>query len=112
MQEALAVYSSDELDTDEAGGGDNNVLLQLVGKRLLSDFAKQFRGADAATLARFAVGQTAGFERRRECCVRSRSTRTPELDDLVGGERRVVPARGMRRRGSPRSSRRIPPRRR
>ncbi|HPT94700.1 MAG TPA: acyl-CoA dehydrogenase, partial [Microbacteriaceae bacterium] len=40
--------------------GDNNVLLQLVGKRLLTDFATQFRGADAATLAKFAVGQTAG----------------------------------------------------
>ena len=40
--------------------GDNNVLLQLVGKRLLSDYAKQFKGKDAASLARFAVGQTAG----------------------------------------------------
>jgi acyl-CoA oxidase len=40
--------------------GDNNVLLQLVGKRLLSDYAKQFKDADAAALARFAVGHTAG----------------------------------------------------
>ena len=39
--------------------GDNNVLLQLVAKRLLGDYAKQFKGADAAALARFAVAQGA-----------------------------------------------------
>ena len=49
-----------DLDVYVTFEGDNNVLLQLVGKRLLADYAKQFKGADAATLARFAVGQTAG----------------------------------------------------
>ena len=49
-----------DLDVYATFEGDNNVLLQLVGKRLLTDFATQFRGADAATLAKFAVGQTAG----------------------------------------------------
>lgn len=49
-----------DLDVYVTFEGDNNVLLQLVGKRLLADFAKQFRGADAARLAKYAVGQTAG----------------------------------------------------
>ncbi|WP_460775544.1 acyl-CoA dehydrogenase family protein [Microbacterium sp. GXF7504] len=49
-----------DLDVYATFEGDNNVLLQLVGKRLLGDFAKQFKGADAAKLARYAVGQTAG----------------------------------------------------
>ncbi|MFH8251612.1 acyl-CoA dehydrogenase [Microbacterium sp. B2969] len=49
-----------DLDVYVTFEGDNNVLLQLVGKRLLADYAKQFKGKDAAALARIAVGQTAG----------------------------------------------------
>lgn len=49
-----------DLDVYVTFEGDNTVLLQLVGKRLLGDYAKQLKGADAATLARFAVAQTAG----------------------------------------------------
>ncbi|MEV7693750.1 acyl-CoA dehydrogenase [Microbacterium sp. NPDC089189] len=49
-----------DLDVYVTFEGDNNVLLQLVGKRLLADFARQFKGKDTAALARYAVGQTAG----------------------------------------------------
>lgn len=49
-----------DLDVYVTFEGDNNVLLQLVGKRLLADFAKQFKGADAAKLAGFAARQAAG----------------------------------------------------
>ncbi|MBS1699135.1 MAG: acyl-CoA dehydrogenase family protein [Actinobacteria bacterium] len=49
-----------DLDIYVTFEGDNNILLQLVGKRLLTDYAKQFTGKDAAALAKYAVGQTAG----------------------------------------------------
>jgi acyl-CoA oxidase len=49
-----------DLDVYVTFEGDNNILLQLVGKRLLSDYARQFKGKDAAALARFAARQTAG----------------------------------------------------
>lgn len=49
-----------DLDIYATFEGDNNVLLQLVGKRLLGDYARQFKGKDAATLAKYAVGMTAG----------------------------------------------------
>ena len=48
-----------DLDIYVTFEGDNNVLLQLVAKRLLTDYAAQFKGADAAALARFAAAQTA-----------------------------------------------------
>ena len=37
--------------------GDNNVLLQLVAKRLLTDYSRKFAGADAGALAQFVAGQ-------------------------------------------------------
>lgn len=46
-----------DLDIYVTFEGDNNVLLQLVGKRLLADYAAQFTGADAAALAKAAAGQ-------------------------------------------------------
>ena len=48
-----------DLDVYATFEGDNNVLLQLVAKRLLSDYSKRFRGADAGALARYVVEQAA-----------------------------------------------------
>jgi acyl-CoA oxidase len=49
-----------DLDIYVTFEGDNNVLLQLVGKRLLTDYATQFKGATKGDLAKFAAGQVAG----------------------------------------------------
>lgn len=46
-----------DLDIYVTFEGDNNVLLQLVGKRLLTDYAAQFKNADRATLAKAAATQ-------------------------------------------------------
>ncbi|GAA1789033.1 acyl-CoA dehydrogenase [Agromyces lapidis] len=48
-----------DLDIYVTFEGDNNVLLQLVAKRLLTDFSKQFKDADAGAMARYVVSQTA-----------------------------------------------------
>ncbi|MEV8041241.1 acyl-CoA dehydrogenase [Arthrobacter sp. NPDC080082] len=49
-----------DLDVYATFEGDNTVLLQLVAKRLLADYAKEFRGADFGVLARYVVGQAGG----------------------------------------------------
>lgn len=48
-----------DLDIYVTFEGDNNVLLQLVAKRLLTDYSKQFQGAGFGVLARYAAGQAA-----------------------------------------------------
>ena len=48
-----------DLDVYVTFEGDNNVLLQLVGKRLLGDFAAQFKGKGAKELAAYAAKQGA-----------------------------------------------------
>ncbi|THG29043.1 acyl-CoA dehydrogenase [Glaciibacter flavus] len=48
-----------DLDVYATFEGDNNVLLQLVSKRLLTDYSKQFAKADAGALARYVVAQAA-----------------------------------------------------
>jgi acyl-CoA oxidase len=48
-----------DLDIYVTFEGDNNVLLQLVAKRLLTDYSKQFAKADAGAMARYVVAQTA-----------------------------------------------------
>lgn len=46
-----------DLDIYVTFEGDNNVLLQLVAKRLLADYAKQFKNADAAAIAGLVAAQ-------------------------------------------------------
>ena len=46
-----------DLDIYATFEGDNNVLLQLVGKRLLTDYADQFKPGDRAALAKAAAAQ-------------------------------------------------------
>jgi acyl-CoA oxidase len=46
-----------DLDVYVTFEGDNNVMLQLVAKRLLSDYAKAFKSPDFGTLAQYVVGQ-------------------------------------------------------
>ena len=46
-----------DLDIYVTFEGDNNVLLQLVGKRLLTDYADQFKSGDKAAIARAAASQ-------------------------------------------------------
>ncbi|MFF2604460.1 acyl-CoA dehydrogenase [Arthrobacter koreensis] len=46
-----------DLDIYVTFEGDNTVLLQLVAKRLLADYAREFQGADFGVLARYVVGQ-------------------------------------------------------
>lgn len=49
-----------DLDVYVTFEGDNNVLLQLVAKRLLNDYAKEFRTMNVGALAKFALGQARG----------------------------------------------------
>ena len=46
-----------DLDIYATFEGDNNVLLQLVAKRLLTDYAKKFKNADAGAMAQYVAGQ-------------------------------------------------------
>lgn len=46
-----------DLDVYVTFEGDNNVLLQLVAKRLLSDYAAEFKNADAGALSRYVATQ-------------------------------------------------------
>lgn len=50
-----------DLDVYVTFEGDNNVLLQLVAKRLLNDYAKEFRTMNVGALAKFALGQARGM---------------------------------------------------
>jgi acyl-CoA oxidase len=49
-----------DLDVYVTFEGDNNVLLQLVAKRLLGDYSKKFAGADPKAVAKLVATQAAG----------------------------------------------------
>ena len=59
MAENRLVQLRADLDIYVTFEGDNTVLLQLVGKRLLSEYAKQFKGIDGINMARFVVERAA-----------------------------------------------------
>lgn len=59
MAENRLVGLRADLDIYVTFEGDNNVLLQLVAKRLLADYSSKFRNADAGALAAYVVGQAA-----------------------------------------------------
>ncbi|MDI6022340.1 acyl-CoA dehydrogenase [Leucobacter sp. UT-8R-CII-1-4] len=46
-----------DLDIYVTFEGDNNILLQLVGKRLLTEYAAKFKDVDAAAMAKVVAGQ-------------------------------------------------------
>ncbi|WP_458117110.1 acyl-CoA dehydrogenase family protein [Arthrobacter sp. D2-10] len=111
-----------DLDVYATFEGDNNVLLQLVAKRLLADYAKEFQGVDFGVLARFVATQAAdrtlhrtglrrvlqtvvdtGSERKSAIALRDEDTQHELLcgrvDTMVGelagalrGARRLPPA--------------------
>ncbi|MGV8969773.1 MAG: acyl-CoA dehydrogenase [Microbacteriaceae bacterium] len=59
MAENRLVGLRADLDVYATFEGDNNILLQLVAKRLLTDYSQKFRNADAGTLARYVVERVA-----------------------------------------------------
>ena len=71
-----------DLDVYATFEGDNTVLLQLVAKRLLADFSRQFRDIDAAGVARYVAGRAADTALHRTPLLRVVQT----LAD--GGDRR------------------------
>ena len=59
MAENRLVGLHQDLDIFATFEGDNTVLLQLVGKRLLTDYARKFAKADTAGKIKWAAGQAA-----------------------------------------------------
>jgi acyl-CoA oxidase len=60
MAENRLVGLRADLDVYVTFEGDNNVLLQLVAKRLLTDYSARFTNADVGALAAYVVGKAAG----------------------------------------------------
>jgi acyl-CoA oxidase len=59
MTENRLVQLRQDMDIYVTFEGDNTVLLQLVGKRLLTDYAKQFKGITGMNMARFVIDRAA-----------------------------------------------------
>ncbi|GAB3246613.1 acyl-CoA dehydrogenase family protein [Arthrobacter pigmenti] len=91
-----------DLDVYATFEGDNTVLLQLVAKRLLADYAKEFKNVDFGIMARFVADQAAdltlhrtglrravqtfadsGDERRSAVALRDEETQRSLLTDRV-----------------------------
>ena len=76
-----------DLDVYATFEGDNTVLLQLVAKRLLADYAKEFRTVDFGVLARYVVGQATDVAIHRTGLRRRRTVRGGHRPGPEGGHR-------------------------
>ncbi|AZN30348.1 acyl-CoA dehydrogenase [Flaviflexus salsibiostraticola] len=64
MAENRLVGLHDDLDVYATFEGDNHVLLQLVGKRLLGEYAKSLKGMDAGDVTKFIASRAEAFSTR------------------------------------------------
>ncbi|WP_182353832.1 acyl-CoA dehydrogenase [Flaviflexus huanghaiensis] len=64
MAENRLVGLHDDLDVYATFEGDNHVLLQLVGKRLLGEYAKSLKGMDAGDVTKFIASRAETFSTR------------------------------------------------
>jgi len=64
MAENRLVGLHDDLDVYATFEGDNHVLLQLVGKRLLGEYAQSLKGMDAGDVTKFIASRAEAFSTR------------------------------------------------
>jgi acyl-CoA oxidase len=76
MTENRLVSLRADLDVYVTFEGDNTVLLQLVAKRLLTDYSREFRDVDAGGIARYVAGRAADAALHRTPLLRAVQTLT------------------------------------